>query len=65
MGKVTVNEIKYSNFGKCIEVSNGEVSLVVTVDFGPRIIRYGFVDGKNELCENSDVTLDSQYGEWK
>ncbi|MDP4181555.1 MAG: hypothetical protein Q8942_10720, partial [Bacillota bacterium] len=47
------------------EVSNGEVSLVVTVDFGPRIIRYGFVDGKNELCENSDVTLDSQYGEWK
>ena len=36
----------YKNFGKCMEISNGTVKALVTVDIGPRVIYYG-VKGMN------------------
>jgi hypothetical protein len=32
-------------------MTNGEIELVVTGDIGPRIIRYGFVGGRNLFHE--------------
>ena len=48
---ISVKEIDYKEYGKCVEISNGTVDVVVTVDVGPRIIRFGFIGGENELCE--------------
>jgi hypothetical protein len=48
---ISVKEIEYKEYGKCVEISNGTVDVVVTVDVGPRIIRFGFIGGENELCE--------------
>ena len=45
------------NFGgwdNCIYMSDGEVEVVVTTDVGPRIVRFGFVDGKNIFGEMKD-----------
>jgi len=57
---IKINEINYPNFGKCVEVSNGTIEFVATLDIGPRIIRFGFVGGENEFYEdvNQAVTLD-------
>lgn len=52
MNEVTIREIVYNEFGKCVEASNGIVDVAVTVDCGPRIIRYGFVGEHNQFCEN-------------
>lgn len=41
----------YKNFGKCLEISNGEIRALVTVDVGPRIIYYG-CKGCNMLHED-------------
>lgn len=52
---VTIKEIVYKTVGKCIELSNDTIDLVITTDCGPRIIRGGFIDEVNEFCEDSPV----------
>ena len=37
---VTVTEINYRNFGKCVKLDNGTASIMITVEVGPRIISY-------------------------
>lgn len=48
---VTVEKIEYAGWPNCYRVSNGDAELVVTSDVGPRIIRYGFVQGQNFFVE--------------
>lgn len=52
MGKITVEEKVYGSWGKCVRISNGEVELFVTVEIGPRIIRFARVDGPNIMYED-------------
>lgn len=65
MAEITIKEIEYKNFGKCLEISNGIIDILVTVDIGPRIIRFGFVGEKNEFCENTEVAKNVPSGEWR
>jgi len=51
---IAIKEINYGNFGRCVQVSNGTVDFVATLDLGPRIIRFGFVGGDNEFFEDVD-----------
>ena len=58
---VTVSFVdEYKNFGKCVRISNGEVELLATVDLGPRIIRFGFVGGKNIMFNDVERAHTSQ-----
>ena len=52
MGKITVEEKVYGSWGNCVRISNGEVELFVTVEIGPRIIRFARVDGPNIMYED-------------
>lgn len=53
---VNVKEIEsYKEYGKCVSISNGVIEAYVTVDIGPRIIKFGYVDGANFM--NDDRTL--------
>ena len=38
-----LKEIDFENYGKCVQLSNGVIDVVVTIDCGPRIVRFGFV----------------------
>jgi hypothetical protein len=49
-----IEKIPYKGWQNCYRLSNGVVDLVVTADVGPRIVRFGFVDGENELKEYPD-----------
>ena len=44
-----LKEIDFENYGKCVQLSNGVIDVVVTIDCGPRIVRFGFVGGENVL----------------
>ncbi|MBE7036402.1 MAG: hypothetical protein E7403_03815 [Ruminococcaceae bacterium] len=46
---ITKREIEYEGFGKCLELTNGTIRLAVTLDFGPRIIHFSFIDGENVM----------------
>ena len=70
---VSVKEIEnYKEYGKCVVISNGEIEAYVTVDLGPRIIRFGFLGGENILFDNrkaftpkTDKVYTDYYGEGK
>lgn len=49
-----VTEKQYKNFGKCLEITNGNIELVVTLDVGPRILRYALSGGENIFFEDID-----------
>ena len=53
---ISIEEIVYKEYGKCVEISNGTVDVVVTVDVGPRIIRFGFTGKENMFCEVPQTT---------
>lgn len=46
---MTVIERKtaWGNWENCYQISNGLVDLVITLDVGPRVIRFGYTDGEN------------------
>ena len=49
---------EYLNFGNCLELSNDKISLLVTVDVGPRIIRASLKDSETNMMKN-DVNRDT------
>ena len=53
-GAVKIEKTQYRGWANCYRISNGEVELIATSDVGPRIIRYGFVGGRNLFKEFED-----------
>ncbi len=49
-------EIKeYLDYGNVLSISNGVIEAYVTVDVGPRIIRFGYVGSQNFMCDNKNA----------
>lgn len=46
--------VPYGGWARCARFVLGSVELIVTMDVGPRVIRYGYVGGPNELKEYAD-----------
>jgi len=42
-----IEKMAWGGWANCYRLSNDEVDLILTSDVGPRIMRYGFVDGQN------------------
>ncbi len=63
---VEIKETNFENYGKCVKLSNGLIDVLVTIDFGPRIIYFGFTGQKNILyndIERKYVTSNSSITE--
>jgi len=62
MGKLTVTEVHEKNFGNCVKIENGEVEMLVTLDFGPRIIHYALCGHENMMYQDlAHSTLGEAY----
>ena len=59
---IKLNEITYGDFGQCLQLTNGDVDVVITIDMGPRIVRYSIVGGENEFCERPDIVTNPKTG---
>lgn len=42
--------ISFGGWARCARFVVNDIELIVTLDVGPRVISFGFVDGRNELC---------------
>jgi hypothetical protein len=62
---VVVKTIEYKGWKNNLQLSNGTVELVVTLDVGPRIIRYGFVGESNLFAEFDEQMGKSGELEWQ
>ena len=49
--RIVVEPVNYGGWSHNIRLSNGELEAIVTLDVGPRIIRFGRVGGPNVLKE--------------
>jgi hypothetical protein len=52
---MTQETVEFGNWGRCARLASKSIELLVTLDFGPRIIRFGFIDGQNLLKESPEV----------
>lgn len=50
-GKVTMQTVEYHGWKNNLKLSNGEVELLITLDVGPRVLRYNLAGGENVLKE--------------
>lgn len=65
MAQVTMKTVPYKGWPNNLQLSNGTVELVITLDIGPRIIRYGFVGGPNVFKEYEEQMGKSGEAEWQ
>lgn len=65
MPEIKIQKIHYNGWDNCVQITNGLVDLVVTTDVGPRIIRYGFINQENELCEIKETLGLTGGNEWR
>jgi hypothetical protein len=49
-----ISIVPYQGWSRVARLTNGTVDLLVTLEVGPRVIRFGFVDGPNEFVEYPD-----------
>lgn len=49
----------------CLLLSNGEIELIVSTDFGPRILFYGLGGGENILGWHPEARVETALGEWR
>jgi hypothetical protein len=52
---VVFEKVAYGGWSNCYRLANDTVELIVTGDVGPRIIRFGFIGGDNELGEMTEM----------
>ncbi len=43
---------QFKDYGKCLKITNGCIEALVTLDIGPRIISFSFVNGRNVMFSN-------------
>lgn len=52
---VTIEEVGYGKWGRCVRLSNGSIEILATLDFGPRVIRFGYIGETNMFYEDINV----------
>jgi len=64
-GDITVRSVDYKGWKNNLLLSNGSVEVVITLDVGPRIIRYGYVGETNVFAEFEEQLGKSGETEWQ
>jgi hypothetical protein len=66
---IEIKEINYENYGRCVQISNRIIDVVVTIDCGPRIVRFGYIHEVNVLYNdlerkyvNRDPSITDRFG---
>jgi hypothetical protein len=65
MSDLKFQEIEYKHFGHCLQIDNGLIDIVATLDIGPRIIRFGPLNQKNVFCDDTSMKIDRGNEEWR
>jgi len=60
-----VEILEYKGLKNCIRLSDGEKELIAMTQYGPRIIRYGFINGPNEFLELESDWNNLDTEEWQ
>lgn len=59
-----IEEIEHREFKRCLKISNGDAEVIVSLDFGPRILSYALDGGENILGWHSRAAVETELGTW-
>lgn len=62
---MSARKVSHLGLPNCLQLTNGEVDVIVTTDVGPRVLRYGLVGQSNMFGEYPDLATQTPLGEWK
>jgi hypothetical protein len=66
MNKTEITEhVEFEGWQNCVKLSNGSIELVVTTDVGPRIIHFGFINGRNMFYVDPSEKGKTGGDEWR
>jgi hypothetical protein len=57
--------IDHRDFGKCIKLANADAELLISLDFGPRVLSYALDGGENILGWHPQAAVETEFGTWK
>lgn len=60
-----IDETEYEGCAKCLRISNGDVNVVLSMNFGPRVLFYGFDGGENIFGWHGEAEVNTELGKWK
>ncbi|HEY2867045.1 MAG TPA: hypothetical protein VGJ02_08135 [Pyrinomonadaceae bacterium] len=59
-----IEEIEHREFKRCLKISNGDAEVIVSLDFGPRILSYALDGGENILGWHPEAAVQTDLGAW-
>ena len=65
MKGIFTEEVNYKNLGKCLKIRNNFIELYVTLDFGPRIIHYSYLNEENILNDSALLKIQVDNEMWQ
>lgn len=60
-----IKKVIFENYANCVEIFNGEARMIVSTDFGPRVLFYGFGKGENVLGWHPEAAVETELGTWR
>jgi len=60
MSQLCLTQVRSARWGNCLELKRGGAGLLITLDFGPRIIGYSLEGGPNMFFEDTEKTMHIQ-----
>jgi len=61
---VEMIEFNDNTWGRCIQIKNNQVELMVPHEFGPRVMRYAFIGAQNHFAEFPDHKTSPEKDKW-
>ena len=55
----------YLSAANCVRIDNGDSCVVISTEFGPRILHYGLDGGENILGWHPEAKVETELGTWK
>lgn len=62
MRRSLMETVELEGFGQCVRLANADVELLITLELGPRIMGYRFLDGENVMGEFADRQIETEIG---
>lgn len=60
-----MEKIQYGDLPNCLRLANGDAEVVVSTEFGPRIVGYALAGGANILGLHPHAQVETTLGTWK
>jgi len=60
-----IRTTNYLSIPNCVQIDNGSANVIISTEFGPRILYYALDGGENILGWHPEAAVETEFGIWK